>query len=67
MGWWAVPRSVQGQFVERGVTASTNVRKVFGKGGGHLQDPDTADSGARASGPPDQHEAAVTWPFLNAV
>ena len=47
-----------GQFVERGVAASTNVRHVFGKGGGHLQDPDTgmADESARHLEQPSTHD-----------
>ena len=59
MGRWAVQRSIQGgQFVERGVAASTNVRHVFGKGGGHLQDPDTgmADESARHLEQPSTHD-----------
>ena len=46
-----------GQFVERGVTASTNVRKVFCKGGSHLQDPGTgmADEPARHLEQPPTH------------
>ena len=43
--------------MERGVTASTNVRKVFCKGGGHLQDPGTgiADEPARHLEQPPTH------------
>ncbi|MDA8113698.1 MAG: hypothetical protein M0Z43_03085 [Acidithiobacillus sp.] len=46
-----------GQFMERGVTTSTNVHKVFGKGSGHLQDPDTgmADKPARHLEQPPTH------------
>ena len=58
MGRWAVPRSVQGPVRgERGVTAGTNVRKVFCKGGGHLQDPGTgmADEPAQHLEQPPTH------------
>ena len=43
--------------MERGITTSTNVHKVFGKGGGHLQDPDTgmADKPARHLEQPPMH------------